>query len=282
MRMTHAKLRFHLSHLAEELAILTFKSHRHLTHFQVEHDLLCRRLLIQMPGRPQSGVTCKRQFLIDGEDANSVPLALLRRRIAWKNERRFRQIGLARQLLHLLVAETAGIADDSELVALKRTAGEDVELNHRIGTVGHARTPWTNYQERCSELSKEQKSYRVTCQCCIGWLQWRRLSRCGSEGGPVTLPVFKTGDWHLRCQWCVRLAHASAIPLSFPRLRSGFRPSTPLRAGSAGSHSRLQVGSTCSKPLFEATIPNNSLNRDSRGYACRESHGAIFWQEPGP
>ena len=33
---------------------------------------------------------------------------------------------------------------------------------------------------------------------------------CGSEGGPVTLPVFKTGDWHLRCQWCVRLAHASA------------------------------------------------------------------------
>jgi len=26
----------------------------------------------------------------------------------------------------------------------------------------------------------------------------------------VTLPVFKTGDWHLRCQWCVRLAHASA------------------------------------------------------------------------
>jgi hypothetical protein len=32
----------------------------------------------------------------------------------------------------------------------------------------------------------------------------------GSEGGPVTLPVFKTGDWQLRCQWCVRLAHASA------------------------------------------------------------------------
>jgi hypothetical protein len=21
--------------------------------------------------------------------------------------------------------------------------------------------------------------------------------QCGSEGGPVTLPVFKTGDWHL-------------------------------------------------------------------------------------
>ena len=32
----------------------------------------------------------------------------------------------------------------------------------------------------------------------------------GSEGGPVTLPVFKTGDRRLRCQWCVRLAHASA------------------------------------------------------------------------
>ena len=34
----------------------------------------------------------------------------------------------------------------------------------------------------------------------------------GSEGGPVTLPVFKTGERHLRCRWCVRLAHASAIP----------------------------------------------------------------------
>ena len=27
----------------------------------------------------------------------------------------------------------------------------------------------------------------------------------------MTLPVFKTGDWYRRCQWCVRLAHASAI-----------------------------------------------------------------------
>jgi hypothetical protein len=24
-----------------------------------------------------------------------------------------------------------------------------------------------------------------------------RLPHCGSEGGPVTLPVFKTGDWRL-------------------------------------------------------------------------------------
>ena len=29
----------------------------------------------------------------------------------------------------------------------------------------------------------------------------------------MTLPVFKTGDRHLRCRWCVRLAHASAIYL---------------------------------------------------------------------
>ncbi len=26
----------------------------------------------------------------------------------------------------------------------------------------------------------------------------------------MALPVFKTGDRHLRCRWCVRLAHASA------------------------------------------------------------------------
>jgi len=41
----------------------------------------------------------------------------------------------------------------------------------------------------------------------------------------VTLPVFKTGGWQLRCQWCVRLAHASAT-LLFPSSAvadSGFR-----------------------------------------------------------
>src|SRR5215472_8696438 len=43
----------------------------------------------------------------------------------------------------------------------------------------------------------------------------------GSEGGPVTLPVFKTGERHLRCRWCVRLAHASAIPK--PAIAPGFR-----------------------------------------------------------
>jgi hypothetical protein len=64
----------------------------------------------------------------------------------------------------------------------------------------------------------------------------------------VTLPVFKTGDWYLRCQWCVRLAHASATMLvpssvvadsrfrqralmvhriTILRLRSGFRLQAP-------------------------------------------------------
>src|SRR5450755_3894388 len=50
---------------------------------------------------------------------------------------------------------------------------------------------------------------------------------CGSEGGPVTLPVFKTGDRHLRCRWCVRLAHASANSL---RARRGLSaPAKPLQ-----------------------------------------------------
>ncbi len=53
---------------------------------------------------------------------------------------------------------------------------------------------------------------KTLCQCIVAMFAGTifSLARRGSEGGPVTLPVFKTGDWHLRCQWCVRLAHASA------------------------------------------------------------------------
>jgi len=55
-------------------------------------------------------------------------------------------------------------------------------------------------------MSKRRSSIQPGNLC----LQCQRRS-CGSEGGPVTLPVFKTGERHLRCRWCVRLAHASAI-----------------------------------------------------------------------
>src|SRR5713226_10260933 len=33
----------------------------------------------------------------------------------------------------------------------------------------------------------------------------------GSAWGPVTLPVFKTGERQVSCLWSVRLRHASAI-----------------------------------------------------------------------
>ncbi len=72
----------------------------------------------------------------------------------------------------------------------------------------------------------------------------------------MTLPVFKTGDWQLRCQWCVRLAHASAKLLltngndlkskracapSARRPRSGFRLRTPARHGLAHARKTAQV-----------------------------------------
>ncbi len=62
--------------------------------------------------------------------------------------------------------------------------------------------------ERTDEEAGALRSHRRTVE--VRYNRESMRQACGSEGGPVTLPVFKTGDWHLRCQWCVRLAHASA------------------------------------------------------------------------
>ena len=42
---------------------------------------------------------------------------------------------------------------------------------------------------------------------------YREAKLLSPHNRDVGLHIFKTGDWHLRCQWCVRLAHASAKPL---------------------------------------------------------------------
>ncbi len=68
------------------------------------------------------------------------------------------------------------------------------------------------FRRRCEEdLSRRLEGACVPyLRGCAASPSRQYSSVCGSEGGPVTLPVFKTGDWQLRCQWCVRLAHASA------------------------------------------------------------------------
>ena len=96
----------------------------------------------------------------------------------------------------------------------------------------------------------------------------------GSEESPVILPVFKTGDRHLRCRWCVRLAHASA-KFWFPRPARDFCCGLPsLRS------SRPQVAST-SKPaigIFDVdgafdshTLPPSFGSLDQLGISAADS-----------
>src|SRR5271166_3704033 len=48
---------------------------------------------------------------------------------------------------------------------------------------------------------------------------YREAKLLSPHNRDVGLHIFKTGDRHLRCRWCVRLAHASDIILTRPPRR---------------------------------------------------------------
>ncbi len=79
----------------------------------------------------------ERQLLEDGEDADLATFPALGLGVARQDERGLAEIGLARQLLHLVVGQATGIGEDGELVALQRVRGEDVELDKREFALTH-------------------------------------------------------------------------------------------------------------------------------------------------
>src|SRR2546423_12002397 len=74
-------------------------------------------------------MTCERQFLLHSKDSYPDPTLLFDRCVTGKDKRRFRQVHLARNRLHLIVAEPSTIRKDGERIALKRIRGEDIKLN---------------------------------------------------------------------------------------------------------------------------------------------------------
>ena len=106
-----------------------FKAHRHLAHLEIEHDFAGQRMLAKIPRRTQRRMPGKGQFFVDGEDADLDAFALFDGLVARENECRLAEVGFPRQLLHLVVAETAGIGEHRQLVAFQRPVGEHVELN---------------------------------------------------------------------------------------------------------------------------------------------------------
>ena len=57
---------------------------------------------------------------------------------ARKDEGGFAEVGLAGDGLHLFGGEAAGVAEDGEGVAFKRSFGEDIDLGKVVGAVGGA------------------------------------------------------------------------------------------------------------------------------------------------
>ncbi len=129
MRMGASELRLGLVHFAKHQAVARLEAHRDLTHFQIEHDLIGIRLLAQIPCRTQRRVSREAQFFIHGKDADLVAFGTLHGFFTRQDECGLAQIGLARQFLHLRVAEAASIGEDGKLITLQRARGENVKLN---------------------------------------------------------------------------------------------------------------------------------------------------------
>ena len=129
MRMRRPEFGIDLLHFAKQHAIAVFKSHRHLADLEIEHDFAGQRMLAKIPRRTQRRVPGKWQFFVDGEDAHLDAFALFDGLVARQNERRLAEVGLARQLLHLVVAKTARIGEHRQLIAFQRPGGEHIELN---------------------------------------------------------------------------------------------------------------------------------------------------------
>ncbi len=147
VRMRRAELRFGLTHLAEEQTIALLEAHRNLADLQVEYDLIRTGVLAQVPGGAERGMSGEGQLFVHRKDADLVALAPLDVCIARQDVRGLRQIGFARQLLHLIVAQATGVAEDRELIALERAAGKHIKLDKREFALGHGKAPSQMYQD---------------------------------------------------------------------------------------------------------------------------------------
>src|SRR5437764_4725603 len=112
-------------------------------------------------------MTCERQFLLHSKDSYPDPTLLFDRCVTGKDKCRFRQVHLARNRLHLIVAEPSTIRKDGERIALKRIRGEDVKLRKTKSTeicrrCGHAALDCTTLQKGANSLALHRTS-GVTC-----------------------------------------------------------------------------------------------------------------------
>jgi hypothetical protein len=76
-------------------------------------------------------MTGERQFFLNRKDADSDSAFPFGDRVTRQDEGSFGKIHLARQSLHLLVAESASVGKNRQSVALERARRKNVELHER-------------------------------------------------------------------------------------------------------------------------------------------------------
>jgi hypothetical protein len=76
-------------------------------------------------------MTGERQFFLNSKDADSDSALPFGGRVTRQDEGSFGKIHLARQGLHLLVAESASVGKNRQSVAFERVRRKDVELHER-------------------------------------------------------------------------------------------------------------------------------------------------------
>src|SRR5271165_2898239 len=123
-------------------------------------------MLAEIPCSAERRMSGKRQFCIDGENAYLNPVALLSRFVAREDVGRLAKVGFLSQLLHLVIAETAGVGEHRQLVAFQRPVGEDIKLNEIECTLAHSqKAPRTIYQDSANLLcrARHQPKKPFTC-----------------------------------------------------------------------------------------------------------------------
>src|ERR1700689_941743 len=74
----------------------------------------------------------KRQLFLHRENSHPHPPLALRRLVAWKNERRLRQVHLLRNQLHLLVAHSATVKKNRQRIPLEGPRRKTKPLRHPL------------------------------------------------------------------------------------------------------------------------------------------------------
>jgi hypothetical protein len=90
----------------------------------------------------------ERQLLLGSEDAHAHPAAVLDGGALGQDESRLREIHLARQRLHLSVAEPAAVSEHGEGISLQRFRAEHIQL-HKSKTA-QMQTSWGENHSTCT------------------------------------------------------------------------------------------------------------------------------------